>query len=266
MQHIVSSGHNSRFLLRAVSLIIVFGLWELAGILEISFNFPTFSSTILALVKMIGSGELPRALILSFRSLLIGFCISASVGVIWGTLIATVGLLNWLSRPYFLILYGAPMAALIPILVLSFGIGLGAEVMVVILLSLPVVVLNTYGGIRNVDRTLVEMSRSFMASRWQIFIKILLPDALPMVMAGLRLGFSLGFVAMILAELMISPIGLGDLISYYSSRFRYDSLFAVVAAIMVVATLLLTTLKRLENRMLRWKISCAMSVKQTIGT
>ncbi len=254
MRHILSSGRSTRFLLRAVSLIIVFGLWELAGIFEVSFNFPTFSSTVLALFKLIGTGELPRALIVSFRSLLIGFCISATVGVAWGVLIGTVGFLNWLSRPYFLILYGAPTAALIPILVLSFGIGLGAEVSVVVLLSLPVVILNTYGGIRNVDRTLVEMARSYMASRRQVFVKILLPDALPMVMAGLRLGFSLGFVAMVLAELMIAPFGIGDLIGYYSSRFRYDSLFAVVAAILIVAALLLTSLKRLENRMLRWKI------------
>ncbi len=253
---------NQRFLLRTLSVAAVLGLWELAGIREITFNFPRFSETMVALYKLIVSGVLPRAFLLSFRSLLIGFVISAVAGVTWGLLMSSFNFLNWLSRPYVLILYGAPTAALVPIMTLTFGIGLGAEAAFVVLMAMPIIILNTYSGVKNVDQTLLEMGRAFLASRRQVFIRILLPDAMPMVMAGLRLGFSLGFVGMILAELMISPFGLGDLMLRYQAQFRFDKLFAVIAAILLGAALLLSLLRNLENRLLRWKFEGSMGIRE----
>ena len=249
---------NQRFLLRMLSIVVVLGLWELAGIRHIVFAFPRFSDTMVALYKLVISGVLPKAFLLSFRSLLIGFAISAVAGIAWGLLMSSFGFLNWLSRPYIIILYGAPTAALVPIMTLTFGIGLGVEAAFVVLMAMPIIILNTYSGVKNVDQRLLEMGRAFLANRRQVFIKILLPDAMPMVMAGLRLGFSLGFVGMILAELMISPIGLGDLMLRYQAQFRFDKLFAVIAAILVGAALLLSLLKRLENRLLRWKLEGSM--------
>src|SRR5690606_20374114 len=115
----------------------------------------------------------------------------------------------------------APLAALIPILTFAYGIGLASKVLTVCILAMPVIVLNTLSAVRHTPSSLVEMSRSFLGSRRQEVVKIILPAASPMIFAGLRLGCAAGFIGAILAELLITPTGIGDIITYNQSIADY---------------------------------------------
>ena len=141
----------------------------------------------------------------------------------------------------------APLAALIPLLVLAYGIGLTSKVMVVCIMAMPVIVLNTSSAVRNTPESIKEMGQSFMASDLSILLKIVIPAASPVIFAGLRLGVSAGFIGAILAELKITPTGVGDIITYSRSIADYPSMYAAIFSIILLAVLFLNLLERLET-------------------
>ena len=145
----------------------------------------------------------------------------------------------------------APLAALIPLLVMAYGIGLTSKVFVVCIMAMPVIVLNTGGAVRNTPVNLIEMGEAFLGSRFQVIMKIILPSAFPIIFAGLRLGVSAGFIGAILSELKITPTGVGDIITYSRSIADYPSMYAAIASIIILAVLFLNVLERIENKLLQ---------------
>ena len=132
-----------------------------------------------------------------------------------------------------------------------YGIGLVAKTLAVIMLALPVIVLNSYKAVRHVNPSLVDMCRSFQGTRRQQIFKVIIPDASPVLFAGLRLGVAAGFIGVMLAELLITPTGIGDLITYHRSVANYAHMYAAVASIIAVSTLTLAGLQYIELRYLR---------------
>src|SRR5215213_10223486 len=190
---------------RLVSIALFCGLWEIAGRIPINPAFPPFSDTLVAFLQMIGDGSLPRAYFITLQPLVIGVVISAALGVTLGVLIGLKKTAEWLIAPVFIVLQAAPVAALIPLVTFVYGIGIAAKTMSVILLALPVIVLNSYQAVQNVSPSLTAMGRSFLGTPRQLVLKIVLPDAAPVIFAGLRLGVSAGFIGVVLAALLITP-------------------------------------------------------------
>jgi NitT/TauT family transport system permease protein len=157
--------------------------------------------------------------------------------------------IEWLSLPVFIILQAAPMAAIIPLITYVYGIGLTSKVLAVVMLAAPVIVMNSYKGIRNTNPSLLQMCRSFQGTRRQEVVKIVLPHAAALIFAGLRLGLAMGFIGIVIAELLITPTGIGDLITYHSSVADYPKMFAAIASIIAVAALSLHAIERLERRL-----------------
>src|SRR5918998_1934341 len=173
---------------RLASIALFCGLWEIAGRIPINPVFPPFSDTLLAFVQMTGDGSLPLAYLITLQPLVIGVLISATLGVTLGVLIGLRPTAEWLIAPVFIVLQAAPVAALIPLVTFVYVIGLAAKTMSVIILALPVIVLNSYKAVRNVNPSLVAMCRSFLGTSRQQIVKIMLRDAAPLIFAGLRLG------------------------------------------------------------------------------
>ena len=236
---------------RLASIALFCGLWEIAGRIPVNPAFPPFSETLVAFVQMIADGSLPRAYFITLQPLVLGIVISAGLGVTLGVLIGLRRTAEWLVAPIFIVLQAAPVAALIPLVTFVYGIGLTAKTMSVILLALPVIVLNSYKAIRNVNPSLVAMCRSFLGTRSQQIAKIMLPDAAPPIFAGLRLGVSAGFIGVILAELLITPTGIGDLITFHRSTASYPEMYASIASIVVFSALTLAVLQWAEVRLFR---------------
>jgi NitT/TauT family transport system permease protein len=121
----------------------------------------------------------------------------------------------------------------------------------VVILAAPIIVLNSYKAVRNVSISLVQMCRSFQGNRLQEIIKIIIPDASPMIFSGLRLGVAAGFIGVILAELLITPTGIGDLITYHRSVAEYAEMYAAIFSIIVFAAFSVGLLERAETTFLR---------------
>ncbi len=203
--------------LRLLSALVVFGAWEIAGRVPVSYAFPTLLESMTAMVRMTVDGSIFEACAETLRPLAIGVLISTILGSGIGLWIGLSARFEWLFAPIFVVM----QAALIPILVMVYGICLTSKVFVVCIMAIPVIVLNTAAAVRNTPASLKEMATSFLARDRDVLLKIILPAASPMIFSGLRLGVSAGFIGAILSELKITLTGVGDIITY--SRSIADS-------------------------------------------
>lgn len=231
------------------SFLLFFGLWELAGRWPVSAAFPPFSATMVALWEMAQDGSLGKAYWLTAQPLAIGIVLCGLAGIGFGIGMGLSRAIEWLTLPVFIILQAAPMAAIIPLITYVYGIGLASKVLAVVMLAAPVIVMNSYKGIRNTNPSLLQMCRSFQGTRRQEVVKIILPHAAALIFTGLRLGLAMGFIGIVIAELLITPTGIGDLITYHSSVADYPKMFGTIASIIAVAALSLHALERLERRL-----------------
>ena len=243
------TGAAGRIGWQLASFLLFFGLWELAGRWPVSAAFPPFSITISALWELLRDGSLGKAYWLTLQPLAIGIVLCGLAGIGFGIGMGLSRAIEWLTLPVFIILQAAPMAAIIPLITYVYGIGLTSKVLAVVMLAAPVIVMNSYKGIRNTSPSLLQMCRSFQGSRRQEVVKIILPHAAALIFTGLRLGLAMGFIGIVIAELLITPTGIGDLITYHSSVADYPKMFATIASIIAVAALSLHALERLERRL-----------------
>jgi NitT/TauT family transport system permease protein len=234
-------------MLKLLSALIVFGAWEIAGRIPVSYAFPTFLEAMSSLARMTFDGSLFTAYGETLKPLVIGVAISAVFGIALGLWIGLSSIFDWMFSPIFIVMQAAPLAALIPILVMAYGIGLTSKVFVVCIMAMPVIVLNTSGAVRNTPESFKEMGKSFLASDAHIILKIILPAASPIIFSGLRLGISAGFIGAILSELKITPTGVGDIITYSRSIADYPSMYAAIFSIILLAVLFLNLLEKLDN-------------------
>ena len=238
--------HRS-FLLKCLSALLVFGSWEIAGRVPVSFAFPTFLESMLALWVLIIEGTLFVAYAETLKPLVLGVFISGVLGIGIGLWVGLSRKFDWLISPIFVVMQTAPLAALIPLLVMAYGIGLTSKVFVVCIMAMPVIVLNTGGAVRNTPISIKEMGHAFLGSRSDIVLKIILPAASPIIFAGLRLGVSAGFIGAILSELKITPTGVGDIITYSRSIADYPTMYAAILSIILLAVVFLNLLERMEK-------------------
>jgi ABC-type nitrate/sulfonate/bicarbonate transport system permease component len=237
--------------MRLISFGVVLGAWEYVGAIGLSAAFPSFSDTFAALWRMATDGSLVKAFGRTLEPLLLGLVISVAFGVVLGVWMGLKEFAEWLFAPIFIVAQAAPLAALIPVLTFAYGIGLTAKVLTVCIMAMPVIVINALGAVRNTPSSLIEMGESFLGSRRQVIWNIILPSASPMIFVGLRLGCASGFIGVILAELLITPTGIGDLISYNQSVAEYPSMYAAILSIIVASVLFIEGIELVEKTIFR---------------
>ena len=238
---------NRALWLKILSTVLIFGSWEIAARSGVSFAFPTFLESMAALWDLIVEGTIFTAYAETLKPLAVGIVISAFFGIGIGMWIGLSKSFDWLVSPIFIVMQSAPLAALIPLLIMVYGIGLTSKVFVVCIMAMPVIVLNTSGAVRNTSHSLIEMGQSFLGTKREIIMKIIFPSASPIIFAGLRLGISAGFIGAILAELKITPTGVGDIITYSRSIADYPKMYAAIFSIILFAVLFLNLVERIEN-------------------
>jgi ABC-type nitrate/sulfonate/bicarbonate transport system permease component len=247
----IAAGVSSPWVLRGASILFVLGLWEWAGRVPVNIAFPTCTETLAAFGEMLVDGTFAEAYAETAGPLIVGVLLTAAGGVLAGLVMGLSPRAEWLGLPLFIVLQASPSAAIVPLITFVYGIGFTAKVFAVVLLSAPVIVLNSYRGIANTPRSLLEMSSAFLASRWQQIWKVVIPAGSGLIFAGLRLGLAQGFTGAVLAELIITPTGVGDLITFYRSGADYPRMFAAILSIILVASVSVTLLQNLERRLFR---------------
>ena len=245
---------NRPLFLKLLSAVMVFGAWEIAGRIPVSNAFPTFVESMLALVTLTLDGTIFTAYAETLKPLVVGIAISAVLGIGIGLWAGLSSRFDWLFSPIFIVMQSAPLAALIPLLIIAYGIGLTSKVFVVCIMAMPVIVLNTTGAVRNTPSSMIEMGRAFLGTRLDIILRIVIPAASPIIFSGLRLGVSAGFIGAILAELKITPTGVGDIITYSRSIADYPSMYAAIFSIILLAVLFLNLLEGIEKHLFKGNI------------
>ena len=244
-------GISDTLIYRLVSIVVFFIAWEIAGTIPVSIAFPTFSATMQALFEMTADGRMAHAYVETLKPLTLGVLISAGFGIAIGVGMGLNRIYQWMWEPIFVVLQASPVAALIPLITYAYGIGITAKTVAVVMLASPIIVLNTYKAVRNASPTLIQMSRSFQGTRLQEIWKVIIPNAAPVIFVGLRLGVAAGFIGVILAELLITPTGIGDLISYHRSIAEYEHMYAAVFSIMVFSAVMVGLLEKAEIKYFR---------------
>jgi NitT/TauT family transport system permease protein len=231
---------------------LILAVWETAGpfVSPIFFSYP--SKIAAAFVDLTASGELPHFLGQSLEVMSYGLFFAIAVGIPLGVATARVRKLDWALDLPINALYATPMVALVPLLVLWFGIYLKAKIIVVFLFAVFPILINTYQGVRECDKSLLEVARSYRSSEWWVWRDVLLPFALPYIAAGIRLAIGRGLVGMVIAEFYTTISGLGFMITRYANVFEMDKTFVPVIVLMILGVSLTSALKWLERRIAPW--------------
>ncbi len=230
-------------------------LWELLGrgVDPIMLSYPT--AILRAFPPMLASGELPRHTLQSLGPFAGGFGLAVAVGIPLGLLMGRYRPVEYALDWHVHALYATPRVALIPLLVLWFGLGLTVKVAIVFLTAVFPIILATYSGARNVSPQLTETAEAYGARPSQLVRKVLLPATVPYVIAGLRLGVGRAIIGMTLAELFTAVSGLGYLLVTYANSFATDRLFVPIVLLAALGAGLTEGLGWLQRRVAPWKES-----------
>lgn len=232
-----------------VAILIV---WEATAPFINPIFFTSPSNIAVAFYETTVSGELPYFLAQSLEVMFYGLVIAIVVGIPLGVAMARVRRLDWALDLPVNALYATPLVAVVPLLVLWFGIYLKAKIIVVFLFAVFPILINTYQGVRECDKGMIEVAQSFRSSEWRMWRDVLLPFAVPYIIAGLRLAIGRGLIGMIIAEFYTTISGLGFMITKYANVFAMDKTFVPVIVLMVLGVSLTTLLKWVGRRIAPW--------------
>jgi len=246
---------NRKIIVRLISLIFVLLIWEYYGrrVNPILFTYP--SAIAGAFLTLVANGELQSYMKESLLVLAYASVLSVLAGVLLGVVMGRFSIVEWAADIYVNALYSTPMVAVVPLIVLWFGFKVPAKVIIVFLFMVFPVLLNTYEGVKNVDRNLQEVARSFCSSESQLWRHLIIPSAVPFIVAGVRLAIGRGLVGMIVAEFYTSVTGLGYMIVRYANALETDKLFVPIVVVMVLGVGLLSLAKWVEGRIAPWRNS-----------
>jgi NitT/TauT family transport system permease protein len=233
-------------------------LWEVAGRMMDTTLIPPLSKIASAWLRLLMNGKLLENLAMSLWTLVAGFSLAVALGIIIGVLMGRFRQVEHFLDLYINALMSAPMTAFVPLLIMWFGLGVESRIAVVFLFAFFVIVINTMTGVKEVDRIFVEMARSFGAKELEVFFKVVLPAAMPAIMAGISIGMGRAVKGMVTAEMLLTLTGIGGMIMQYGSAFATDALFAVILTILIVAMIAMKLVKILDRRLTGWKAEIAI--------
>lgn len=242
-----------RWLITVISLAIFFGTWEFFG-RDINPVFGSYPSAIVkAFFVLLADGSLVPAFMESMQSFVLGYALSVIVGVPLGLLIGRSRIAEAALGIYVTAGFAMPLVALVPLLVLWFGLGVTVKVAVVFLMSVFPITINTWAGVASVPKSLVEVGRSFVAPDHVIMRRIIFPATLPYIMVGCRLAVGKAVVAMIIAEFFTALSGLGAIIINSANNFDTATMFVPVVLLMILATGLTALIGVIERKVAPWQ-------------
>lgn len=230
------------------SLVLWAILWEIVGQLELTILLPPLSRVLVRLVEIVPTRSFLSAMGTTAYAFLLGNVIAVCVGVPLGIAMGRSQIADRILLPWVNLFVSAPLTALVPVIMVLFGLGQTTIILTVVLFAIWIIVLDARAGVRSISPSLVEMARSFGASPWQTFSRIYLFAALPEILAGVRLGLIRAVKGVIIGQLLVSIVGFGALFKLYGSRFLMEHFWAALIVLFAFAFLLAEGLAWLERR------------------
>jgi NitT/TauT family transport system permease protein len=241
--------------LGVIGIVSFFIAWELATRLEIlnPFYFPPFSKIIGKGYELFANGSIWEHMWFSLTNFAIGFVISVALGVVLGVPMGWYKNISKTFDPLLSGIYATPLIALLPLIIMLFGLGSVSKIIMTVLAAVFPILINTMVGIANTDHRLITMARAFGAKDNQIFLKVSLPGSLPYIVAGMRVALGRALVYIVVAEQYGAAMGLGYLSSIAAQRFQMAAMFVPIVIIAGMGAGLNELLKTFERRLEKWK-------------
>lgn len=238
-----------------VSILAGLAIWELLArlLLENELLIPPPSSVARTFWKLTVTGQLNKHLAATLIEFAYGFTIACIVGVVLGYFMGMYKRFDEIMDPWIATLYSIPIIAVVPLIIIWFGIGMTSKVIVVFKITAVAIILNTAAGIKNLDPVWLELAKSLRLSGWETTYKIRVPGALPYIITGMRLGIGRALLGVIVAELMASNAGLGFLLRDSSETWDSPKLFVTVFLLAAMGLVSFNLIKRFERRMAPWR-------------
>lgn len=234
---------------------IAVGIWQAmwsAG--KIS---PLFMSGPSAIAKRfwedLTQGSLGADMAYSGTNFVLGFLGAVVAGVVLGVLVGWYRRLAMILEPFLNALYATPRVAMVPLIIIWFGIGMWSKVFIVFISAFFPILVNTIGGIKATDHDLLRAARAYCASDWQIFKTLAVPGAVPFILTGIRQGVALGLIGVVVGEMFGGSEGIGFRVAYGGQTFATDTLFVGVIIIATAGIVLTWLAEQLEKRFSRWR-------------
>ncbi len=202
---------------------------------------------------MFATGSIWAPLGVSASAFAIGLLLAIVAGLPLGVLLGRSPTLNAMIDPFITAFNATPRLVFLPLLMLWFGIGIWSKVAVVFLGALFPLLINTYEGVRNADKLLINVVRSFGASEWDIARLVVVPNSLPFIIVGLRLAIGRAVLGVVVAEFFGSQDGLGVMMVRAASEFKVDIVFAGLIVFAALSLIMTGLVKLIEDRLTRWR-------------
>lgn len=235
--------------LPGMSSLILWGiLWEIIGQTGMTFFVPPLSEVLVTLFEVIQTTAFQKALYETAYAFIAGVFFAIVIGIPTGILMGKNRLLDELLLPWVNVFLSAPLTALVPVLMVLFGFGMKAIIITTTLFAIWIIILNSRAGVKQINRSLVEMAHSFGASPVDAFFKIYFWAALPEILGGVRIGIIRAVKGVIIGQLLISIVGFGALFELYSANFLMGHFWAVLIVLFALAFTISEFLAYLERR------------------
>jgi NitT/TauT family transport system permease protein len=240
--------------IRLISVALVLAVWELLGPSVNRLILRPPSQILSAFFELLGTGELQAALVQSLRVFAVGFAVALVAGLVIGIASGRSRVLYNALDPWIGALYSVPAVALVPLIAVAFHYeGETPRMATVALFAIFPILINTQQGVRNVDADLLEVARAFSSSERRLWTDVVIPSALPFILAGVRLAVGRALIGMIVSEFLINLSGLGYLIVVYQNTFRIDKMFVPVIVVALFGIALMGLVQLVEARIAPWQ-------------
>jgi NitT/TauT family transport system permease protein len=244
--------------LGAGGIAVLLLMWQLLPhVFTLSAGTKLFFATPLQVAQtlwtMFATGTIWAPLAVSASGFAAGLGLAIVVGLPLGLLLGRSPTLNAMCEPFITALNATPRLVFLPLVVLWLGLGLWSKVAIVFIGALFPILINTYEGVRNADKVLINVVRSFGAGQWDIARLVVLPNALPYVIVGLRLAIGRAVLGVVVAEFFGSEAGLGVMMVQAAGRYEVDVVFAGVIVFAALSLIMTRLVKLVEERFSRWR-------------
>jgi ABC-type nitrate/sulfonate/bicarbonate transport system permease component len=244
--------------LGAAAIVLLLLIWELLphflSIKQGTRLFFTVPSRILGtLWQMFASGAIWAPLGVSAAAFALGLAVAIVVGLPLGVLLGRSKTLNAMFDPFVTAFNATPRLVFLPLLMLWLGVGMWSKITIVFLGAVFPLLINTHEGVRNADKVLINVVRSFGATEWDVARLVVIPNSLPFIVVGLRLAIGRAILGVVVAEFFGAQAGLGVIMVRAASSFNVDVVFAGLIVFAGLSLLMTGLVKVLEERMSRWR-------------
>ncbi|HEX7404767.1 MAG TPA: ABC transporter permease [Candidatus Nanopelagicaceae bacterium] len=252
---IIKQRNYMRWVVSSISVGIFFVAWQLyaRGVSQLLLVGPT--AIVSAFREMISTGELLSATAASLKVLVTGFFIGFTAAIPIGLLWARFKVVDWAIQPFVSALFSTPLVALVPLYVLWFGFGFAGKVAIVSSFAFFPVLLNTYQGAISVDPMHLDLAKVFKASEWETWRHVVLPSAVPFVVAGLNVSVGHALTGLVISEFYTNASGLGGIVLTASSTFQTAHMFVPIVIIVALGITLMAGTRWLKRRIAPWAVN-----------